>query len=176
MDCKKVEDLMSMYIENEVSREIHKEISLHLGQCENCRQLKEKVEELIYTFPELEEDVPFFVKNRLYYIPESQALKATTRGSKYFYLKWVAAVIGTFVLFLNLFYFTNILPPANRALHKAVAEIKTLTVETGAFLEKVTESKDLFIFSIFKGDSDDDPDANVNESIDNNFENGGKNG
>ena len=57
MECKIVEDLISEYIENELSREAQKDISLHLETCENCRQLKEKMEELMYAFPELEDSI-----------------------------------------------------------------------------------------------------------------------
>ncbi|UCH95611.1 MAG: zf-HC2 domain-containing protein [Candidatus Aminicenantes bacterium] len=154
MDCKRVEDLMSMYIENELPKELHREISLHLEQCDQCQQLREKVEELIGVFPELEEEVPFFLKNRLYYIPESQEIIEKRRESQFYYLKWLAAAIGTVVLFLNLFYFTNIYPPAKRVLHSMMARIKTFTVETGAFIEKVKESDGAALFSFLKKDAD----------------------
>jgi hypothetical protein len=189
MDCKQVEDLMSEYIEHELSPEVHKEVSLHLEKCLPCGVLKEQVEELMGAFPELEEDVPFFLKNRLYYIPESQeednVIEFETGWS---YLKWMAAVIGTFVLFLNLFYFTNIYPPANRALHSVVSGIETFVVKTGAVYEKVKESKVLFFLpsdeeendreSDSENDRDDEPD--INENIENSMEtkfdnNGGKN-
>jgi hypothetical protein len=143
-----------MYIENELPGELHREISLHLEHCDQCRVLREKIEELIYVFPELEEEVPFFLKNRLYYIPESQEVMEERRESKFFYLKWLAAAIGTFVLFLNLFYFTNIYPPAKRMLHSVVARIKTFTVETGAFIEEVGASDGAALFSMFKKDPD----------------------
>jgi predicted anti-sigma-YlaC factor YlaD len=162
MDCQQVENLISTYIENEVSRELHKEITLHLEQCEKCRHLKEKVEELLMAFPELEEDVPFFLKNRLYYIPESQEIEEI-KESRFYFLRWVAAIIGTFVLFLNLFYFTNIYPPANRTLHIIVSEIKSFTVETGAFIQKVTESKGMFLFSLLKKEKDSDPDSDLDK-------------
>lgn len=154
MNCKQVEDLLSLYIEKEISKELHREISLHLEQCDQCKVLKEKIEELIYVFPDLEEEVPFFLKNRLYYIPESQAVMDERRESKFFYLKWLAAAIGTFVLFLNLFYFTNIYPPAKRMLHSMVARIKTFTVETGAFIDEVRASDGASLFSVFKKDPD----------------------
>jgi hypothetical protein len=150
MKCQRVEDLLSMYIENELPKEIHREISFHLEHCDQCRVLKEKIEELIYIFPEMEEEVPFFLKNRLYYIPESQTVMVERRESKLLYLKWLAAAIGTFVLFLNLFYFTNIYPPAKRMLHSAVARVRTLTVETGAFIEEVRASDGAALFSVFK--------------------------
>ncbi|MCP5054698.1 MAG: hypothetical protein GY940_46465 [bacterium] len=158
MKCKNVEELISMYIEGEVPEETDKEISLHLEQCPRCRQLKETVEELLGVFPELEEEVPFFLKNRLYYIPESQEVEELPE-SRFHYLKWVAAAIGTFVLFLNLFYFTNIYPPAHRFLHTAVSKIQTFTVETGAFFERLKESKSLTVFSLFEGDPDGEDDG-----------------
>jgi hypothetical protein len=156
MDCKRVEDLLSMYIENELPGELHREISLHLEQCQPCRQLKEKIEDLMVIFPELEEDVPFFLKNRLYYIPESQDIIVERRESRFLYFKWLAAAIGTVVLFLNLFYFTNIYPPAKRVLHSVVAQVKTFTVGTGAFIEEVKESDGAALFSFLKKDSNRD--------------------
>lgn len=166
MNCKRVEDSLSMYIENGLPQELHREVSLHLEQCDQCRQLKEKMEELLYVFPELEEEVPFFLKNRLYYIPESQTVIAEKTESKFFYLKWLAAAIGTFVLFLNLFYFTNIYPPAKRVLHSMVAQIRTLTVETGAFIEEVRASDGAALFSVFKKDTDIPPQVNKNDHPD----------
>ncbi|MDQ1353030.1 MAG: zf-HC2 protein [Acidobacteriota bacterium] len=180
MECTHVQDLISGYIENELPRELHKEVSLHLETCENCRLLKEKVEELIYAFPELEEEVPFFVKNRLYYIPESQD-NIIEMESDRLYLKWIAAMVGTVVLFLNLFYFTNIVPPANRTLHLMVSGIKTLTVKTEGIYEKVKESNKLFFLSSKNGETE----PNGNEDEDNKTKNspkksieknGGKNG
>jgi hypothetical protein len=150
MNCQRVEDLLSLYIEKDLPEELYREISLHLEHCDQCRALKEIIEELIYVFPDLEEEVPFFLKNRLYYIPESQVVMEERLESKFFYLKWLAAAIGTFVLFLNLFYFTNIYPPAKRMLHSVVARIKTFTVETGAFIDEVRASDGASLFSVFK--------------------------
>lgn len=149
MDCKKVEDILSEYIENELSEDLQNGVSLHLETCAQCRLLKDKMEELVDFFPELEEDVPFFLKNRLYYIPESQEVDEYI-DTKYSYLRWVAAVIGTFVLFLNLFYFTNLYPPANRILHSVVSKVKGYTVEAGEFFQEVADSKGMSLFNIFK--------------------------
>jgi predicted anti-sigma-YlaC factor YlaD len=168
MDCKRAQDLISGYIENELSRDLKKEVSLHLEQCPNCRRLKEKVEGLMSLSPEMEEEVPFFLKNRLYNIPET----AEERPGRLVYLKWLAAMVGTIVLFLNLFYFTNIFPPANRALHLMVSHIETFAVETSAFVERVKESKGNIFSSFFSGDSEGEP-TNRNGNIKNV---GGKNG
>jgi hypothetical protein len=183
MDCKEIEELISEYIEHELSPEIHEEVSLHLEKCLACSVLKRQVEELMGSFPELEEEIPFFLKNRLYYIPESLEEEIIEMESKRYYLRWVAAVIGTFVLFLNLFYFTNIYPPANRALHSVVAGIETFAVKTEAIYEKVKESKALFFLS--PGDEESNGDENSDSAADKDKENsmeekidvnGGKNG
>jgi predicted anti-sigma-YlaC factor YlaD len=157
MDCKEIEELISDYIEHDLEPEVYEEVSLHLEKCLACSVLKRQVEELVSSFPDLEEEIPFFLKNRLYYIPETQEENIIDMESKRYYLRWVAAVIGIFVLFLNLFYFTNIYPPANRALHTVVAEIETFAVKTEAIYEKVKESKALFFLS------SEDEESNGNE-------------
>lgn len=169
MNCKKVEDLLSAYIENDLPAAVRTEVSLHLEQCENCTRLKEKMEELIYSFSDLEEEVPFFLKNRLLYIHESRE----DEQSKNYYLKYVAALLGTLILFLNLFYFTNIYPPANRAMHAVVSRVNAIAVETGAFFEKLKESKNLLFYSLFKKENAENNRINKNRPIENN---GGQNG
>lgn len=131
MECLKVEELLSDYIENDISEELHKAVSMHLRECKACQTLKDKIEDLMSMATELEEDVPFFLKNRLYNIPDMEEEEPENSP----YLKWVAAMIGAFVLFLNLFYFTNIFPAANKTLHLVVAKVERVAVETEAYLE-----------------------------------------
>lgn len=148
MECKKIEELLSEYIENELSPEVHDDVSRHLEKCLSCQVLKEQMEELMFSFPELEEEVPFFLKNRLYYIPESREEEdviqmESSRG----FLRWMAAVLAGLAFCLGLFYTTNIYPPANRALHTAVAGLESVAVKTEAIYERVKESKMLFFLS-----------------------------
>ena len=168
MDCKTIEGLISQYIENDVSEDLYKNITLHLRECPKCRSLKEKMEELIYYSQDLEENVPFYVKNRLYYISERKEEKI----KRNIYLKWIAAAIGTIVLFLNLFYFTNIFPAANRTLHLMVSEIENFAVNTEAFFEKMKESGDNFFFGFFTENGELETSAKSQGSDDK----GGKNG
>lgn len=153
MDCKTVEGYLSRFIENDVTPSQQQEIANHLKTCEKCRNLKEKIEYVLNLYPELEEDVPFFLRNRLYNIMDLSKESYVQAG----YIRWVAAAVGTVVLFLNLFYFTNIYPSANRVLHLTVAEIQKFVVETGAFFEKIKESKNNFLFGFgtSKGDAQD---------------------
>ncbi|MGE5343032.1 MAG: anti-sigma factor family protein [Candidatus Omnitrophota bacterium] len=155
MDCQQIEEFISMYIEDELPEDLHAEVSLHLRQCSECRKLKEKMEELICFFPELDEEVPFYLKNRLYYIPESQSVDYG-RESRFNFIKWAAAMIGTMVLSLNIFYFTDIHPPTNYALHSVVSEIKVFSSDAGAFVSKVAESRGMFLLKIFKKDKESD--------------------
>ena len=172
MDCKAIEDLMSRYVENDVDKETKKMISLHIKQCTGCGQLKEKIEELMYTLPELEEEIPFFLKNRLLYMPESQAVMR----NKAPVLKWVAAMIGTMVLFLNLFYFTNIFPPANKVLHTLVAKIEKIAVQTEAFFDRFKEAEDHLSFAD-QNNVTSSPVKNIKGDLKNSFKNnGGHNG
>ncbi|MCP4218873.1 MAG: zf-HC2 domain-containing protein [bacterium] len=146
MDCKQVEDLLSEYIENELSPEVYKEVTVHMERCLSCSVIKRQMEEMLYSFSDLEEEVPFFLRNRLFCVPESQENIVRIEEPQG-YLKWVAAIIGIFALFLNVFYHSNIFPPANRMLHTVVSEIKVLAVQGEAFYEKVKESKSVLFFS-----------------------------
>jgi hypothetical protein len=135
MECKKVEDLISRFIENDVSENLHKEISLHIKGCNRCKKLKEKIENLMSLSPELEEGLPFFLKNRLYNIFEP------TQSTQ-----------------------KEIYPQANRTLHLVVSKIETFAVQTGSFIEKIKSSKDDFMFTFFKKKSDNKKE-NKNEDI-----------
>jgi predicted anti-sigma-YlaC factor YlaD len=145
--CKEIESLLSAYLENELSREESERIARHLAACPRCLELKEKLEEILPKLPDLQEEVPFFLKNRLFNIPE---ISEKTKFAHIIYFpKWLAAAVGTVILFLNLFYFTNIFPSANREMHSVVSSIETLAVQTGGWIEKIKESKDLLLFTFF---------------------------
>ena len=72
MDCDRIEPLLSSFIENDLPSDLMGEVSSHILNCEGCRSLKEKMEQLIYLSNDLQEEVPFFLKNRLHYIPERE--------------------------------------------------------------------------------------------------------
>ncbi|MCK5222834.1 MAG: zf-HC2 domain-containing protein [Candidatus Aminicenantes bacterium] len=144
MDCNKFEELLSAYQDNSLSPDEKKEFTDHMKLCRDCEAITEEVDHIKAILPELNRDVPFFLKNRLYLIGEADEEQAPVRN--YAYLKWVAAGIGTMVLFLNLFYFTNIFPAANKTLHTAVAGVENFVVEAEAFIGRIKESNNLFIF------------------------------
>ncbi len=174
--CRDIESLLSAYLENELSKKESDNVAEHLNLCPECLQKKEKMEEIIFKLSDLQEEVPFFLKNRLYNIPET--IEKRIPAKIHYFPKWLAAAVGTIVLFLNLFYFTNIFPPVNREMHSFVYSIEKFVAKTGGWLEKVKESKDLLFFTFFykksveiKGET-----KSRNVVIEKSFEKGGKNG
>ena len=146
MDCKIVENLLSAYLENDLDQEQLARVEIHLHGCPSCTLLKSRMGELVSRLSDLEEEIPFFLKNRLYNIPEHIEIK---RSRRILFPKWAAAVMGSVILFMNLFYFTNLFPPANREIHSLVANVEKAIVRTGGWIEKIKESKDFLIFTFF---------------------------
>ncbi len=144
MNCNKFEELLSAYQDNTLDPDQKKEFREHMKECPDCEGIIEGVDHIKAILPELNRDVPFFLKNRLYLIGESE--EEIIPSANYGYIRWVAAAIGTMVLFLNLFYFTNIFPAANKTLHTAVAGIENFVVEAEAFIGRIKESNNIFIF------------------------------
>jgi len=125
---------------------------------------------------DLQEEVPFFLKNRLFNIPEISEKKKVNKII--YFPKWLAAAVGTIILFLNLFYFTNIFPSVNREMHSVVSSIETFVVHTGGWFEKIKESKDLLLFTFFNKKTSEIKDEKLNTDFNLNKEltKGGKNG
>ena len=174
--CREIESLLSAYLENELSKEEAESVAGHLKECPDCLNKKETIEELIYKLADLQEEVPFFLKNRLYNIPEVDEKRKP--ANLFYFPKWLAAAVGTVILFLNLFYFTNIFPPANREMHSFVYSVEKLVVRTGGWFEKIKESKELLFFTFFnKKTADLKNERKVqNLAVEKDFDKGGKNG
>jgi predicted anti-sigma-YlaC factor YlaD len=174
--CKEIESLLSAYLENELPAEVTADITRHLAACPRCLELKEKVEALMLSLSDLQEEVPFFLKNRLFNIPEISEKKKLARTV--FFPKWLAAAAGTIILFLNLSYFTNIFPPLNRTMHSLVGSIETFVVQTGGWFEQIKESKDLLLFTFFNKKSSENKADKLNAEFNANkvISKGGKNG
>jgi len=145
--CREFEARLSAYLENELPGDAAADLETHLRGCAACRGKKERMEELLGSLAELQEEVPFFLKNRLYNIPDIVEKEAVAR--RRYFPSWLAAAVGTVVLFLNLFYFTNVFPAANRQMHSLVSSVERFAVRTGGWLEQFKESKELIFFTFF---------------------------
>jgi len=174
--CREIESLLSAYLENDLPKEELESVSEHLQGCSVCLDKKEKMEEIILRLSELQEEVPFFLKNRLLNIPEM--IEKTKPVKLLYFPKWLAAAIGTIILFLNLFYFTNIFPPVHREVHSVVSSIEKIFVKTGGWFEKIKESKELLFFTFFNRKSVEVKENKVSQNLANekDFVKGGRNG
>lgn len=174
--CKDIENLLSAYLENELAAADAARVAEHLASCRHCLDLKEKMEEIMLRMADLQEEVPFFLKNRLFNIPEISEKESTAKII--FFPKWLAAAVGTVILFLNLFYFTNIFPSVNREMHALVGSVETFVVRTGGWLEKIKESKNLFLFTFFNKKTTDSKDEKIDTdfNLEKGLSKGGKNG
>lgn len=174
--CREIESLLSAYLENDLPKEESENISDHLNGCSECLSKKEKMEEIILRLSELQEEVPFFLKNRLLNIPD--LIEKTKPRKSLFFPKWLAAAVGTIILFLNLFYFTNIFPPVNREVHSVVSSIEKFFVKTGGWFEKIKESKELLFFTFFNKKSIEIKESKVSQTNTNEKDlvKGGRNG
>jgi predicted anti-sigma-YlaC factor YlaD len=170
--CRDIELLLSAFLENELSKEDAASVSEHLETCRECLAKKERMEEIISRLSDLQEEVPFFLKNRLYNIPEIVEKQAPARVLVF--PKWLAAAIGTVILFLNLFYFTNVFPPVNREIHSIVSSVEKFVVRTGGWFERIKESKELIFFTFFNKRSIEVKESGKDQGVI--ADKGGKNG
>jgi hypothetical protein len=174
--CREIQCLLSAYLENTLPKEELEEVANHLDGCSACLGKKEKIEELLFKLSDLQEEVPFFLKTRLFNIPDAVGKKKSVEPL--YFPKWLAAAVGTIILFLNLFYFTNIFPPANREVHSVVSSVERFFVKTGGWFEKVKESKELLFFTFFNKKSVESKGnkASPNITAEKDFGKGGRNG
>jgi hypothetical protein len=146
--CREIESLLSAYLENELSKAEAENVAEHLNSCPECRNKKEII---------VEKKKPA----KMFYFP-----------------KWMAAAVGTIILFFNLFYFTNIFPPVNREIHSFVYSVERFVAKTGGWFEKIKESKDLLFFTFFNKKSIEQKSERRGQemAIEKDFDKGGKNG
>lgn len=136
MNCELFEELLSSYLEGELPAKQNSNMQAHLKQCKNCLLLYKNTAAIIKNLPKLKKDIPLPLKNRLKMIPQSKTVE-TLKSNQ---LKWIAAIISTFALLLNLFYFTNINPAVNKILHEIVFSIEKITVKAAGLIEDIKDS------------------------------------
>ena len=137
INCEQFANLLSQYIEGELTGEQNSEIKIHLKGCRNCHLLYQSTAKLIECLPKLKKEIPLPLKNRLKLIPQPEK-KETIKPIQ---LKWIAAIISTVALLLNLFYFTNINPTVNKVLHNIIFGIEKITVKAAGLFEEIKESE-----------------------------------
>ncbi len=154
MKCEQIEELLSPYLEDELSREERRVVEEHVKSCESCSLLLSSLEETTESLGRLPElKVSQGLLNQLYSIPGkkkrfSLSLNFFLRPS----LQPVLAVIGI-VLVLVSFYFFNPNKKAfeqkiSRQLHLGYSEVGKLYAKAESFTASLGEYKDTILVSL----------------------------
>ncbi len=152
MNCDQIRELFLEFYEHQLSEKEEREFRNHLADCSNCQELFDAYQQTVSDLGELKREPPFWVKFRLNNLYLDYQPVKTKRRSKHlniFLNKWVVAVAATLIILVNLFYFTNIFPPANRSLRLAVASVESLLGKAESLFEQVKDSGNFIWISIF---------------------------
>ena len=127
LNCEKTEEMMSDYIENSLSADKELDVTDHLSQCSKCSDTYNSLKNILLLLPDLQTEIPVHLENRLKLI---QNIPPQKKPGNVMQLKWLTAIACSFVLLLNMFYFTNFSPRMNKLLHNLVFKIQKITVST----------------------------------------------
>ncbi|MFC2169589.1 anti-sigma factor family protein [Acidobacteriota bacterium] len=154
MDCERIEQLLSPYLEDELSPEEKQAVGEHLKTCQDCSELLSFLTSTrlaLANFPEAE--VSESLLKRLYQIPQKK--KRFSLGLDFFLRPSLQPVltIATVLLTLVSFYFFHpnrnlINKSINRQIHQGYSEVGRLYTKAESFTASLGEYKELILFSL----------------------------
>lgn len=154
MKCEHAEELLSPYLEDELSREDKRAVEEHLISCESCSLLLSSLQETkesLIGLPELE--VNDGLLNRLYAIPEKK--RKFSLGLDFFLRPSLQPVLAaiTIVLTLVSFYFFNPNKKSfdqeiSRQFHLGYSKVGRLYAKADSFTASLGEYKDTILVSL----------------------------
>ena len=146
--CLRFEEHLSDWIEGQLDPQTTAFMEEHARKCPACATLREMMDQTLSLGPTLQEEVPFYLKNRLYIIPENQYAEAAEDTPSRM-LRLAAAMVGISVLLLHLFYFTNLVPAGNRVVHRFFSGLGNVVVTVSALLETSSDAQDptMYLFA-----------------------------
>lgn len=154
MKCEKIEELLSPYLEDELSVEEKAAVDNHLKVCPNCSSLlsfMDESKESLSDFPEL--DVSQGLLNRLYALPREKkkfkfSLDFLVRPS----LQPVFAAASILLMLISLYAFNPnkslIDKSIDRQLHLGYSKVEKLYAKAGHFKDNLIAVKDNFLDSL----------------------------
>lgn len=157
MKCKKIEELLSPYLEDELNPEEKGAVTNHLKTCKKCSllfSLMEETKESLADFPELE--VSENLLDRLYSIP-SKKKKFKLRLPNFDFLVRPSLqpvlTVATIVLIMVSFYFfgpnkSSIDKSISRKIHLGYSKIERLYAKAESFTASLGEHKDNILVSL----------------------------
>lgn len=155
MNCERVEELLSLYLEGELDSEERALVDGHLASCPGCHSLLallKKTQESLRLFPEVE--VGEKLLGRLYAIPEKK--KRHLRLLSDVFLRpslQPAYAVATFLLIIFSFYTYHpqgktIARSIDRQLHLGYSRMEKLYVEAGSLAGSLSAYKDDILVSL----------------------------
>ncbi len=154
MKCEKILELLSPYVENELSAEEKVAVKNHLQTCPSCSSLLlnlEETHESLADFPELE--VSQDLLERLYALPRKK--RKFNLGLDFFLrpsFQPVLAVVSIFFILISFYFFhpnkKSIHQSLERQVHLGYSRIVRLYAKTGYFKEDLSAFKDNFLESL----------------------------
>jgi hypothetical protein len=157
MKCEKIEELLSPYLEDELSPEEKGAVAKHLKTCENCSllfSLMKETQESLAGIPELE--VSENLLNRLYSIP-SKKKRFKLRLPNFNFLVQPSLqpvlTVATIMLIMISFYFfgpnkSSIDKSVSRQIHLGYSKIERLYAKAESFTASLGEYKDNILVSL----------------------------
>lgn len=146
MNCKKIEELLSLYLEGNLSGEDKKIVQKHLDSCPECFSLFHYLKETtkaLREFPQIEMSEE--LKNRLYEIPQPKkkfrvSFDLLLRPS----LQPLLAAATVFLILVSAYLFNpkkNLINRTiDRQLHLGYSKVETLYVKTESLAYSLTHS------------------------------------
>lgn len=154
MSCEHIEELLSPYLENELSSEERQRVSTHLDSCGKCQDLlmqMQQVYDSLTTFPEIE--VSENLLSRLYAIPERR--KRFSFGLDFLFRPSLQPILAAATVLLTLFSFyafgphtSSINKSVNRQLHLGYSKIGKLYTKAESFTHSLAGHKDNLLVSL----------------------------
>jgi len=154
MKCEKILELLSPYVENELSAEEKAAVKHHLQTCPNCSSLLSNLEEIhesLADFPELE--VSQDLLERLYTLPRKK--RKFNLGLDFFLrpsLQPVLAVACIFFILISFYFFhpnkKSIHQSLERQVHLGYSKIVRLCAKTGYLKEDLSAFKENILDSL----------------------------
>lgn len=154
MNCEKIEELLSPYIEGELDTETSSAVKTHLQTCEGCASLLsfiQKTQESLSDFPELE--VSHTLLERLHNIPTEK--KRFNLGLDFFLRPSFQPIFAAATVFLTIssFYFFNpnksqFDKALSRQLHLGYSKAEKLFIKAESVTYSLGEYKDRVLVSL----------------------------
>ncbi|MFQ6070421.1 MAG: anti-sigma factor family protein [Candidatus Aminicenantales bacterium] len=153
MKCLQTEEMLSAYLEHELSSKEKKKVKAHLLKCKNCSLLLSSLEETresLAAFPELE--VSKRLLRKLQTIPrKKRKLKLRFNILLHPSLQPVYATLSIILIVFSFYFFhpdrDYINKSLDRQLHLGYSKIQTLYVGASSFTESLSSYSNNFIKS-----------------------------